>query len=92
MRRLSPSCSLTVENMFTSNMFKLIDIFYLRIVKLSSPNINNIMLLGCALTYSTVILKPTDMRTAHICKVSCHYYRSSTTDSVSIITKAEDFV
>ena len=41
----------------------------LRIVKLSSPNINNILLVGCILTYMTVVLKTTDSEIAAFCKV-----------------------
>ena len=53
-------------------MYKNIDFarfpFY-RIVKLSSPNINNILLVGCVLTYSTVLMKTTEALTSDICKV-----------------------
>ena len=41
-----------------------------RIVKLSSPNINNVLLLGCVLKYSTVFMKPTDHgMEGTVCKV-----------------------
>ena len=41
-----------------------------RIVKLSSPNINNVLLLGCFLKYSTVFMKPTDHgMEGTVCKV-----------------------
>ena len=43
--------------------------FFFRFVKLSSPNINNILLLGCLLTYSTVFLGTTDRVSPNLCKV-----------------------
>ena len=40
-----------------------------RIVKLSSPNINNVLLFGCILTYSTVFMKTSDYNMSALCKV-----------------------
>ncbi|XP_052778519.1 gamma-aminobutyric acid type B receptor subunit 2-like [Mya arenaria] len=39
-----------------------------KIVKLSSPNINNVLLLGCVLCYSTVFIKTTETTTGILCK------------------------
>ncbi|XP_045168365.2 gamma-aminobutyric acid type B receptor subunit 2-like [Mercenaria mercenaria] len=38
-----------------------------RIVKLSSPNINNVILLGCVLCYSSVFFKTTEVESVTIC-------------------------
>ena len=42
---------------------------FCRIVKLSSPNINNVLLLGCVLTYSSVFMKTIGISTPQLCKV-----------------------
>ena len=36
---------------------------------MSSPNINNVILLGCVLTYCTVFMNTTATDTATLCKV-----------------------
>ena len=42
---------------------------YSRIVKLSSPNINTILLFGCMMTYSTVFMKTSNLDSPEMCKV-----------------------
>jgi len=47
--------------------------YFCRLIKLSSPNINNIILVGCLLTYTSVFLNDfeTNTVTLHlVCKVS----------------------
>ncbi|XP_052793367.1 gamma-aminobutyric acid type B receptor subunit 2-like [Mya arenaria] len=39
-----------------------------RSVKMSSPNINNVLLFGCVLCYITVFMKPTETKHGAICK------------------------
>ncbi|XP_052793432.1 gamma-aminobutyric acid type B receptor subunit 2-like [Mya arenaria] len=39
-----------------------------RSVKMSSPNINNVLLFGCMMCYSTVFLKPTETTYGAVCK------------------------
>ena len=50
--------------------YQLFFFIFFRIVKLSSPNVNNILLLGCVLTYCTVFMKSTDISAPSICTVS----------------------
>ena len=57
----------------SKNIRLLLNLFFCRFVKLSSPNINNVLLLGCILTYSTVFMKTTDTSVAtKLCKVSVY--------------------
>ena len=41
-----------------------------RNVKLSSPNINNVLLLGCVISYSSVYMESLERETVGLCKVS----------------------
>ena len=45
---------------------------YLRLIKMSSPNLNNVIILGCILSYVSVILFAFDGNhlTVNLCKVS----------------------
>ena len=43
-------------------------------VKLSSPNINNVLLIGCVLTYCTVFIKTTNIGTPSVCTVRMTIY------------------
>ena len=43
-----------------------------RYVKLSSPNINNILLWGCIITYSSVFMESLHQNSAVLCKVMKH--------------------
>ncbi len=55
-------------------LFKLLVLFFLdRLIKMSSPNLNNVIILGCILSYASVILFAFDgdYLTAYLCKASC---------------------
>ena len=43
---------------------------FFRYVKLSSPNINNVLLLGCMVTYSSVFMESLEQQSVSLCKVS----------------------
>jgi len=46
---------------------------------MSSPNMNNILLMGCILCYSSVFIKPLEVSSGAVCKVnvsSCMAYMS----------------
>ncbi|KAH3692853.1 hypothetical protein DPMN_194607 [Dreissena polymorpha] len=53
-----------------SFLFLSFNIYYRnnRIVKLSSPNINNVLLFGCVLCYVTVFIRPTENVTSATCQ------------------------
>jgi len=38
-------------------------------VKMSSPNINNVLLVGCIMCYTTVFMKTIEVESASICAV-----------------------
>ena len=46
--------------------------FLIRLIKMSSPSLNNVIILGCILSYASVILFALDgdYLTADLCKVS----------------------
>ena len=39
-------------------------------MKLSSPNINNVLLLGCMVTYSSVFMESLEQQSVSLCKVN----------------------
>lgn len=42
-------------------------------VKMSSPNINNALLVGCIMCYATVFIKPINVTSSSMCAVSTYY-------------------
>ena len=48
-------------------------IFFFRYIKLSSPNINNVLLLGCVITYTSVFMESLQGQSAILCKVREHH-------------------
>ncbi|XP_052245676.1 gamma-aminobutyric acid type B receptor subunit 1-like [Dreissena polymorpha] len=62
-------CTMAGLGIITSVSFFVFNIVFRhnRIVKLSSPNINNVLLLGCFLCYVTVFIKTTQTNNASLC-------------------------
>ncbi|XP_052245674.1 gamma-aminobutyric acid type B receptor subunit 1-like [Dreissena polymorpha] len=67
-------CLAGIGMMFTLVCF-IFNIIYRnnKIVKLSSPNINNVLLLGCFMCYATVFIKTTETDNATVCETIKDY-------------------
>lgn len=59
--------------------------FEFRIVKMSSPNINNMLLLGCVICYSSVFINPLEVSKAVVCWVCSFLYFLSIFSLLSLI-------